>query len=64
VRLDGPRGFSVLHLAGGRLTVVESVDRPADHVAARRLLASGAMLDADRARSAGFRLTDLLADAE
>jgi len=64
VRLDGPRGFSVLHLAGGRLTVVESVDRPADHVAARRLLASGAMVDADRARSAGFRLTDLLADAE
>ncbi|MFD2472678.1 NAD(P)/FAD-dependent oxidoreductase [Amycolatopsis silviterrae] len=31
--------FSVLHFRDGRLAAVESVNRPADHVAARRLLA-------------------------
>ncbi|PXY18809.1 NAD(P)/FAD-dependent oxidoreductase [Prauserella muralis] len=33
--------FSVCCLRGGRLVAVESVNRPADHMAARRLLAAG-----------------------
>ena len=30
--------FSILHYAAGRLACVESVNAPADHLAARRLL--------------------------
>lgn len=33
--------FSVYHLAGGRLVAVDSVNRPADHMLARRLLSGG-----------------------
>ena len=33
-----PAGFSLLHYAGGRLVSVESVNAPADHMAARKLL--------------------------
>lgn len=60
VRLDAAGGFSVLHFAGTRLTVVESLNRPADHVAARRLLAAGRPVDPGVARQPGFRLSSLL----
>jgi 3-phenylpropionate/trans-cinnamate dioxygenase ferredoxin reductase subunit len=43
VRGDPASGsFSVECFAGGRLCGVESVDRPADHMAARRLLSASA----------------------
>lgn len=60
VRADGEGGFSVLHFAGGALTVVESVDRPADHAAARRLLGSSSRISPEHARAHGFRLADLV----
>ena len=57
--MDG-RAFSVLCFAGERLLGVESVNSPADHLAARRLLAAGgAALDAvtpSLARTSGFSL--------
>ena len=36
-----PATFSILHYAQGRLTCVESVNAPIDHMAARKLLESG-----------------------
>jgi 3-phenylpropionate/trans-cinnamate dioxygenase ferredoxin reductase subunit len=33
--------FSVLHYAGDQLSSVESINAPADHIAARKLIASG-----------------------
>lgn len=48
--------FSTLCFAGGRLLGVESVSRPGDHVAARRLLGSAATLSPARARSDDFDL--------
>ncbi|GGU59487.1 NAD(P)/FAD-dependent oxidoreductase [Streptomyces lavendofoliae] len=52
---DGGR-FSVFCFRRGRLTGVESVNRPADHGIARRLLASGTELTADEVRQPGFDL--------
>jgi 3-phenylpropionate/trans-cinnamate dioxygenase ferredoxin reductase component len=48
--------FSTLCFAGGRLRGVESVGRPGDHVAARRLLERPDALSPAAARSADFDL--------
>jgi 3-phenylpropionate/trans-cinnamate dioxygenase ferredoxin reductase subunit len=50
-RRDGatPEDFSLLHYAGARLTCVESVNAPADHIAARRLLEAGLSPDPEAA---------------
>ncbi|MBV9838821.1 MAG: FAD-dependent oxidoreductase [Solirubrobacterales bacterium] len=48
--------FSALCFAGGRLLGVESVGRPGDHVAARKLLARRASLSPEQARRADFDL--------
>jgi 3-phenylpropionate/trans-cinnamate dioxygenase ferredoxin reductase subunit len=48
--------FSVLCFASGRLLAVESVNSPADHAAARRLLARGADLTPAQAADASFSL--------
>ncbi|MGE0501689.1 MAG: NAD(P)/FAD-dependent oxidoreductase [Rhizobiaceae bacterium] len=45
--LQEQAGFSVLRLRGDRVVAVESVDRPRDHMLARRLLASGPVLRDD-----------------
>jgi 3-phenylpropionate/trans-cinnamate dioxygenase ferredoxin reductase subunit len=37
---DGNR-FSILHYRAGRLTAIESVNRPADHMLGRKMLAAG-----------------------
>ncbi|CAA9437007.1 MAG: Ferredoxin reductase [uncultured Quadrisphaera sp.] len=63
---DGVGGpFSVYCFAGQRLLAVESVDRPADHMAARRVLGAGgdalAAVTPDTVRREGFRLRDLVA---
>lgn len=42
-------GLSVFRYRDGRLAAVESVDRPADHMAARRILALGLDLPPQRA---------------
>lgn len=37
-----PASFSILHYAGGKLVCVESVNAPMDHMAARKLIETGA----------------------
>lgn len=62
VRVGEDEGaFSVLHFHRERLMAVESVNRPVDHVAARRLLAKGGPLRPDDARIPRFRLSDAAA---
>ncbi len=48
--------FSVFGYADGRLRVVESVNRPADHMLARRLIAEGRGPTPDQAGDASFDL--------
>lgn len=55
---DGGR-FSVFCFRGGRLIGVESVNRPADHGIARRLLAAGTDLSPETVRQPGFDLKNL-----
>nr|WP_245900399.1 FAD-dependent oxidoreductase [Prauserella shujinwangii] len=51
--------FSVCCLRQGRLVAVESVNRPADHMAARRLLAAGRVLSPGDLRDPAFSLKRL-----
>jgi 3-phenylpropionate/trans-cinnamate dioxygenase ferredoxin reductase subunit len=57
--------FSVLRFAGERLVCVESVNKPADHVAARKLLASAGAASVTPAAAAepGFTLKSALVPA-
>lgn len=50
------RSFSVFGFAAGRLRVVESVNRAADHMIARRLIASGTPLTPQEAADPAFDL--------
>jgi 3-phenylpropionate/trans-cinnamate dioxygenase ferredoxin reductase subunit len=50
--------FSVLGFRAGRLAAVESVNRPADHVAARKLFAAGLSPTAEQAADPSFTLKD------
>jgi 3-phenylpropionate/trans-cinnamate dioxygenase ferredoxin reductase subunit len=50
------RNFSVFCFRGGRLVGVESVNRTADHVVARRLLAGDPALSPEQAADEGFDL--------
>lgn len=59
---DGGR-FSVLRFRGDRLVAVESVNRPADHAAARRVLARTERPMPDEAAAAGFCLREHAARA-
>ena len=52
---SGP-GFSVFRYREDRLSAVESIDRGADHMAARRLLASGRRVSPQQAADPGFDL--------
>lgn len=64
VRGDPAQGrFSVFGFRDGRLATVESVNRPADHVAARRLLAAGAGPTPDQAADPTLDLKTLAAAA-
>ncbi|WP_176037695.1 NAD(P)/FAD-dependent oxidoreductase [Brucella tritici] len=55
--------FSIFHFAGDRLLAVDSINRPADHMIARRLLAAGINpTEADIAAGA-TRLKEMLAAA-
>lgn len=53
---SGARTLTVLAFEGDRLNAVETVNRPADHMLARRLLATGARLAPAEARAPGFSL--------
>lgn len=56
---DAGSGFSAFRYREGRLCAVESVDRAADHMAARRILTLGLTLSPDQAADAGFDLKAL-----
>jgi 3-phenylpropionate/trans-cinnamate dioxygenase ferredoxin reductase component len=49
-------GFSVFCYKGGQLLGIESIDRPADHAHARRLLGAGRQVTPEQAADAGFDL--------
>jgi 3-phenylpropionate/trans-cinnamate dioxygenase ferredoxin reductase component len=51
--------FSVLCISDGLLCAVESVNRPADHMLARRLLAKQTRVSPAQAREPGFTLKAL-----
>ncbi|MGW1728342.1 NAD(P)/FAD-dependent oxidoreductase [Streptomyces sp. NPDC002306] len=53
---ENPDAFSVLLFRNGALTAVESVNRPADHMAARRLLSAAIPLGQHEAATPGFTL--------
>lgn len=52
--------FSVLGFRNGQLAAVESMNRPADHMAARALLGAGHRITPEQARSGGFSLKNAL----
>jgi 3-phenylpropionate/trans-cinnamate dioxygenase ferredoxin reductase component len=54
------RSFSIFCFRGGRLLGIESVNRPADHVFGRKLLAAGANITADQAGDLAFDLKQVL----
>lgn len=57
VRGDPASGrFSVFYFAGGRLLAIDSVNRPGDHLAGRRLLAAGTRLSPAEAGDERFDL--------
>ncbi|UUU19809.1 NAD(P)/FAD-dependent oxidoreductase [Streptomyces sp. DSM 40750] len=60
---DKDKGFSVLCFRDSALIAVESVNRPADHMAARRLLAAGVTVTPEDAAEPGFSLRGHLARA-
>ncbi|PQZ50280.1 FAD-dependent oxidoreductase [Ochrobactrum sp. MYb15] len=55
--------FSVFHFAGNRLIAVDSINRPADHMIARRLLAADISPTEDDITAGASRLKELLASA-
>ena len=55
--------FSVFHFAGEKLVAVDSINRPADHMIARRLLAAGINPSEDDIAAGAARLKELLASA-
>ncbi|MER9947208.1 FAD-dependent oxidoreductase [Mesorhizobium sp. M0047] len=52
--------FSVFSFREDRLIAVESVNQPADHMLARRLIAAGTQVDPARAADANFQLKTLI----
>lgn len=55
------RKFSVLYFKGGRLAAIDSINRPADHMAGRKLLASGTFLTPEQAADVSVDLKSLAA---
>lgn len=53
------RAFSTFGFRNGKLAAVESVNRPGDHAAARRILAAGKMLTLEQAADPAFDLRAL-----
>jgi len=50
------RKFSVFYFRGGMLCAVDSVNRPADHLAARKLIGARVVLSPDQAKDESFDL--------
>lgn len=61
IRGDPQSGkFSVFYFSGERLCAVDSVNRPADHLAARKLIAAGASVSPSQAADPSFELKKAL----
>ena len=54
------RKFSVFYFRAGKLCAVDSVNRPADHLAARKLIGARATLSPDQAKDESFDLKFLV----
>lgn len=52
--------FSVFYFRGDRLIAIDSINRPADHMVGRKLLASGAPLSPDQAADLDLDLRELV----
>lgn len=52
--------FSIFHYRGGRLRAIDTVNRPADHMMGRRLLAAGISPTPDQAADESFPLKSLM----
>jgi len=61
--VPGAGGFSVLQIADGRLSAAFSIDAPADHIAARRLIQSGDRIDIGKACDPSIPLKQGLSDS-
>jgi 3-phenylpropionate/trans-cinnamate dioxygenase ferredoxin reductase subunit len=48
--------FSVFYFRGGRLGAVDSINRPAEHLTARKLIGARTMLNPDQAKDESFDL--------
>jgi 3-phenylpropionate/trans-cinnamate dioxygenase ferredoxin reductase component len=57
------RAFSVFGFRGQELAAVETVNRPGDHMAARRIIGAGLALSPEQAADLGFDLRKLAASA-
>jgi 3-phenylpropionate/trans-cinnamate dioxygenase ferredoxin reductase subunit len=55
--------FSICYLHGGRLTAMDSINRPADHMLARKLIAARAALAPEQAADPSFDLKSCLPQA-
>lgn len=55
----GKPGCTIVCIRGGQLAAVETINRPADHMLARRMLAKGVQLSPAQARQPGFELKAL-----
>ncbi len=58
VMRGAPPKFSVFYFRQGRLIAADSINRPADHIAARKLLAAGSHITPEQAADENFRLMD------
>lgn len=56
----GSRKFSVFYFKDGRLRAADSINRPGDHMLARKLLAAKAPVTPEQAADEGFELKTLL----
>lgn len=56
------RKFSVCHFREGRLMAIDSVNRPADHMAGRKLLASGTQLTPEQAADMSVDLKAIITE--
>jgi len=52
--------FSIFYFDGNRLVAIDSINRPADHMAGRKLLAAGAELSPDQAADESNNLKNLI----
>lgn len=56
----GANRFSIFYYKNEKIVAADSLNRPADHLAARKLLQAGATLSKEQVQDINFKLTDVL----